>query len=171
MRQRGQVTGQPPDRPTEPSPDATDWGRRPVVSQVYIRSFADGDGDGVGDIAGIRARLPYLRDLGIADRYEGGRILLREVALVGDVVPVDHRCDARGPPGCRGTLELGPVEPRRDAPRHEVRPGVHGAAASRARRAGGVGPRARHASGASGDPPDARPAGGPPPPPGGGAGS
>jgi alpha-glucosidase len=32
---------------------------------VYIRSFADGDGDGVGDIAGIRARLPYLAGLGV----------------------------------------------------------------------------------------------------------
>jgi alpha-glucosidase len=42
-----------------------DWWRRAVVYQVYIRSFADGDGDGIGDIAGIRARLPYLRDLGI----------------------------------------------------------------------------------------------------------
>src|SRR3989304_901402 len=60
MRQRGQVTGQPPDRPTEPSPDATDWWRRAVVYQIYIRSFADGDGDGAGEIAGIRARPPYL---------------------------------------------------------------------------------------------------------------
>ena len=42
-----------------------DWWRRAVVYQVYIRSFADGDGDGVGDIAGIRSRLPYLRELGV----------------------------------------------------------------------------------------------------------
>jgi alpha-glucosidase len=42
-----------------------DWWRRAVVYQLYIRSFADGDGDGLGDIAGIRAHLPYLRDLGV----------------------------------------------------------------------------------------------------------
>ncbi|MBF8290262.1 MAG: alpha-glucosidase, partial [Chloroflexi bacterium] len=44
---------------------AQDWWRHAVVYQVYVRSFADGNGDGVGDIAGIRNRLPYLRDLGI----------------------------------------------------------------------------------------------------------
>jgi len=43
----------------------TDWWRSAVIYQVYIRSFADGDGDGIGDIAGIRARLPYLADLGV----------------------------------------------------------------------------------------------------------
>src|SRR3990170_8298616 len=90
MRQRGQVTGQPPDRPTEPTRDATDWWRRAVVYQVYIRSFAAGDGDGVGDIAGTRARLPYLRDLGIADRYEGGRILLGEVGVDDPVRLVEY---------------------------------------------------------------------------------
>src|SRR3990172_44337 len=40
-----------------------EWWRRAVVYQIYIRSFADGNGDGIGDIAGIRHRLPYLRDL------------------------------------------------------------------------------------------------------------
>ncbi len=41
------------------------WWASAVVYQIYIRSFSDGDSDGVGDIAGIRTRLPYLRDLGI----------------------------------------------------------------------------------------------------------
>jgi alpha-glucosidase len=42
----------------------TDWWRTAVVYQVYIRSFADGNGDGIGDIAGLRERLPYLHRLG-----------------------------------------------------------------------------------------------------------
>ncbi len=41
------------------------WWRDAVVYQVYVRSFADANGDGVGDLAGVRDRLPYLRDLGI----------------------------------------------------------------------------------------------------------
>ncbi|MDF2734114.1 MAG: aglA [Chloroflexota bacterium] len=44
---------------------ARPWWRDAVVYQIYIRSFADGDGDGIGDIAGVRSRLPYLRDLGV----------------------------------------------------------------------------------------------------------
>jgi alpha-glucosidase len=32
---------------------------------VYVRSFADANGDGSGDLAGVRARLPYLRELGV----------------------------------------------------------------------------------------------------------
>jgi alpha-glucosidase len=40
------------------------WWREAVIYEVYIRSLTDGGGDGVGDIAGIRSRLPYLRDLG-----------------------------------------------------------------------------------------------------------
>jgi alpha-glucosidase len=45
--------------------DRTPWWRDAVVYQIYIRSFADGDGDGIGDITGMRSRLPYLRDLGV----------------------------------------------------------------------------------------------------------
>ena len=45
--------------------DTTPWWRSAVIYQIYIRSFADGNGDGVGDVAGIRSRLPYLRDLGV----------------------------------------------------------------------------------------------------------
>ncbi|GAA2544959.1 glycoside hydrolase family 13 protein [Pseudonocardia hydrocarbonoxydans] len=41
------------------------WWRDAVVYQLYIRSFADGNGDGLGDVAGIRSRLGYLRDLGV----------------------------------------------------------------------------------------------------------
>ena len=41
------------------------WRRSAVIYQVYIRSFADGNGDGVGDIAGLRSRLDYLADLGV----------------------------------------------------------------------------------------------------------
>jgi alpha-glucosidase len=45
--------------------DSAPWWRSAVIYEVYIRSFADRNGDGVGDIAGIRSRLPYLRDLGV----------------------------------------------------------------------------------------------------------
>jgi alpha-glucosidase len=41
------------------------WWRHGVIYQIYIRSFADSDGDGIGDLGGIRSRLPYLRDLGV----------------------------------------------------------------------------------------------------------
>ena len=43
----------------------TPWWRRAAIYQVYVRSFADGNGDGTGDIAGLRSRLPYLASLGI----------------------------------------------------------------------------------------------------------
>ncbi|MFI6338161.1 glycoside hydrolase family 13 protein [Streptomyces sp. NPDC050535] len=42
-----------------------DWWRDAVIYQVYPRSFADSDGDGMGDLEGVRSRLPYLRDLGV----------------------------------------------------------------------------------------------------------
>jgi alpha-glucosidase len=51
-------------RPVPPLDDPT-WWRHAVIYELYPRSFADGDGDGTGDLAGARSRLPYLRDLGV----------------------------------------------------------------------------------------------------------
>ncbi|MGW5234780.1 glycoside hydrolase family 13 protein [Streptomyces nodosus] len=58
---------------TDPAPNTAlatvaphrDWWRDAVIYQVYPRSFADSNGDGMGDLEGVRSRLPYLRDLGV----------------------------------------------------------------------------------------------------------
>ncbi|MFF8811941.1 glycoside hydrolase family 13 protein [Streptomyces pactum] len=53
----------PATRPAAPA--ARDWWRHAVIYQVYVRSFADSDGDGVGDLRGVRERLPHLVRLGV----------------------------------------------------------------------------------------------------------
>ncbi|MFI8307596.1 glycoside hydrolase family 13 protein [Streptomyces sp. NPDC085927] len=66
-------TSSPAIRPTTPAPDATpdlsprnpDWWRQAVVYQVYPRSFADDDGDGLGDLRGLTRRLTHLATLGV----------------------------------------------------------------------------------------------------------
>ncbi|MFB2599991.1 glycoside hydrolase family 13 protein [Herbiconiux sp. P17] len=52
---------------TAPPTTATDadWWRSAVIYEVYVRSFADADGDGTGDLAGVRSKLGYLKDLGV----------------------------------------------------------------------------------------------------------
>ncbi|MFI9200686.1 glycoside hydrolase family 13 protein [Streptomyces sp. NPDC053048] len=53
-------------RPAAGDPARADgWWRSAVIYQVYVRSFADSDGDGIGDLRGIRERLPYLAGLGV----------------------------------------------------------------------------------------------------------
>jgi alpha-glucosidase len=48
-----------------PSDDPAPWWRSGVVYQIYPRSFADSDGDGVGDLEGVRQRLDHLAWLGV----------------------------------------------------------------------------------------------------------
>jgi alpha-glucosidase len=62
----------PPTRPT-PAQEARarelltgpDWYRHAVFYEVYVRSFADSNGDGIGDLAGLTAKLDYLKGLGV----------------------------------------------------------------------------------------------------------
>ena len=61
------------------------WWTTAVCYQIYVRSFADGNGDGVGDMAGIEQRLPYLADLGVDAREA---VVLRETrSTVVDLAP------------------------------------------------------------------------------------
>ncbi|WP_130875200.1 glycoside hydrolase family 13 protein [[Pseudopropionibacterium] massiliense] len=55
----------PESPPRLDGPIAATWWKRAVFYQIYPRSFADSNGDGIGDLPGILARLPYLDDLGI----------------------------------------------------------------------------------------------------------
>ena len=41
------------------------WWKESIVYQIYPSSFQDSDGDGIGDLNGIRSRLDYLKDLGV----------------------------------------------------------------------------------------------------------
>lgn len=61
-----------PDREAVASPTATvlpyktpDWFKGTTLYLIYVRSFADSDGDGTGDLQGITERLDYLQSLGI----------------------------------------------------------------------------------------------------------
>jgi alpha-glucosidase len=51
--------------PSAPVPPPAPWWPSAAIYQLYVRSFADGNGDGIGDLAGVRANLPYLASLGI----------------------------------------------------------------------------------------------------------
>ncbi|WP_182050035.1 glycoside hydrolase family 13 protein [Changpingibacter yushuensis] len=49
----------------ESAHDSATWWRNAVTYQIYPRSFADSNGDGIGDLVGITSRVPYLTELGI----------------------------------------------------------------------------------------------------------
>lgn len=55
----------PPSPATRPASDRTEWWRGATIYQVYPRSFADSNDDGIGDLKGITARLDYIASLGV----------------------------------------------------------------------------------------------------------
>jgi oligo-1,6-glucosidase len=59
------TAGPAADSSSPGSPGSEPWWKQSVVYQIYPRSFADSDGDGIGDLRGIIGRLDYLADLGV----------------------------------------------------------------------------------------------------------
>lgn len=82
------------DTTLPPVAPAVTWPRDAIFYHLYIRSFADSDGDGKGDFAGLRGKLDYIKSLGV-----DGVLLLPvfEDAYPesGGYVPVDHLHAAR----------------------------------------------------------------------------
>ncbi|HSX41316.1 MAG TPA: alpha-amylase family glycosyl hydrolase [Candidatus Saccharimonadales bacterium] len=44
----------------------TQWWQTGIIYQIYVRSFCDSNGDGIGDLQGVISKLDYLKDLGVA---------------------------------------------------------------------------------------------------------
>ncbi len=44
---------------------APDWYKDAIFYEVHVKAFMDGNGDGIGDFAGLTARLDYLQELGV----------------------------------------------------------------------------------------------------------
>lgn len=63
----GSDTSPPAQNPAVTPPAETDatWARRAVFYEVFVRSFSDANGDGVGDLAGVTAKLDYLKSVGV----------------------------------------------------------------------------------------------------------
>ncbi|MCU1515647.1 MAG: alpha-amylase [Pseudarthrobacter sp.] len=59
------ATSSSPARESQEIQAIPDWWRQSVVYQIYPRSFADADGNGIGDLRGIISRIPYLVSLGV----------------------------------------------------------------------------------------------------------
>jgi alpha-glucosidase len=54
------------------TPNDETWWLNAVFYQVYVRSFADANSDGVGDLEGVRSRLGYLELLGVVALRQAG---------------------------------------------------------------------------------------------------
>lgn len=47
------------------SPDSRSWWQNEVIYRIYVRSYKDSDGNGVGDLDGVASKLDYIKDLGV----------------------------------------------------------------------------------------------------------
>jgi alpha-glucosidase len=142
--------------------------RSAVVYQVYLRSFADSDGDGSGDVVGLRSRLPYLRDLGVdavwvnpwypSPLVDGGYDVADYRAVdprFGTLADAEDLLDGAHRLGLRVLLD---IVPGPDRPRHPEGPAVRPGALPD-RPAGSAGPVGELANSAGpGDRRDGRPA-------------
>nr|WP_153340744.1 glycoside hydrolase family 13 protein [Nocardia aurantia] len=115
----GVVTPSSTSVPAATGPDA--WWRAAVFYQVYPRSFADANGDGVGDLRGVRDRLDYLKALGIdalwlcpvmrSPMADGGYDVSdpRDIdPLFGDLAAMDELLAAAHERGIKVTMDLVP---------------------------------------------------------------
>jgi len=95
------------------------WWHKAVLYEVYLRSFADATDDGVGDIAGLISRLPYIKELGVdavwispwyvSPMLDGGYDVRNYVdtdPLFGSLEDVAHLIDASHDLGLRVVLDM-----------------------------------------------------------------
>ncbi|PRX26895.1 oligo-1,6-glucosidase [Orenia metallireducens] len=89
----------------------SDWFKDVVVYQIYTRSFFDSNGDGVGDIAGVTAKLDYIEKLGVdviwispfcsSPNYDNGydvsdyRDVMKEFGFMDDIELLIEECHKR----------------------------------------------------------------------------
>ena len=77
-----------------------DWWRGAVIYQIYPRSFADSNGDGIGDLAGITARLGHVADLGVDAVWPQPDLSLANEGYgvtMSRTIGTSSRCSARSP--------------------------------------------------------------------------
>ena len=64
-RTKRRRTPEAPDAARRTSPDPSLWYKDAILYELHVRTFHDSDGDGIGDFAGLTAKLDYLEDLGV----------------------------------------------------------------------------------------------------------
>ena len=58
------------------------WWKSSVIYQIYPRSFADSNGDGIGDLNGITEHLDYLKELGVDVIWLNHRTMIMDMIFL-----------------------------------------------------------------------------------------